>query len=123
MFCMKLSVLFWCRMCELEFKVFWWISSLREHKHVSKAVTYFRVGVPTDDDVNRAWRALTQDRVDVIKSHVVNHGVVDLHDLVPIAEGMKRMFKKHRADKVNIGGCCCSALLYGCKTLNGWNPV
>lgn len=79
-------------MCELEFQVF----CFQSDKHVSKVVTYFRIGVPTDDDVDRAWRALAQDRVDVIKSHVVNHGVVDLHDLVPIAEGMKRKFKKHR---------------------------
>lgn len=62
-------------------------------------VAYFRIGVPTDDDVNRAWCALAQDRVDIIQSHVVNHHVIDLYDLIPIAESTKREFTKPRADK------------------------
>lgn len=69
---------------------------------MSQVVPYFRIGVPTDDEVNRAWCALTQHRVDIVKSHVGNHGVVDLHDLVPIAEGRKRKFRRHRADKQNV---------------------
>lgn len=56
-------------------------------------MTYFRIGVPTDDDVYRAWCALAQDRVDIVQSHVVNHSVIDLYDLIPISEGKKRKFK------------------------------
>lgn len=55
--------------------------------------------MPTDDNVNRAWCALAQDCVNIIQSHVVNHCVIDLYDLVPIAGNRKREFKKHRADK------------------------
>lgn len=55
--------------------------------------------MPTDDNVNRAWCALAQDGVDIIQSHVVNHRVIDLCDLVPVAESIKREFKDHRADK------------------------
>lgn len=62
-------------------------------------VAYFRIGVPTDDDVNRARCALAQDWVDIIQSHVVNHHVIDLHDLIPIAENTKREFKKPRGDQ------------------------
>lgn len=89
-------------MCELELQFFCLTSSLKQRKHVRRGVTYFRIGVPADDDVNRAWCALAQDRVDIIQSHVVNHRVIDLHDLVPIAEGMKRKVKSHRAHKQTI---------------------
>lgn len=60
--------------------------------NIGGGVTHFRIGVPTDDDVNRAWCALAQHRVDVIQSHVVNHSVVDLYELIPVAGGMKRKF-------------------------------
>lgn len=66
---------------------------------VRGGVTYFRIGVAADGDVNRAWRALAQDCVDVIQSHVVKHRVIDLHDLVPIAEGVKRKVKNDRGHK------------------------
>lgn len=88
-------------MCELELQFFCLTSSLKQRKHVRRGVTYFRIGVPADDDVNWAWCALAQDCVDIIQSHVVNHRVIDLHDLVPIAEGMKRKVKSQRAHKQN----------------------
>lgn len=56
------------------------------------AVMYFGIGVPADDNVNRAWCALAQDCVDIIQSHVVNHRVIDLDDLVPIAESIRKAF-------------------------------
>lgn len=35
-----------------------------------------------DGDVDWTWCALAQDGVDVIQGHVVDHNVVDLHDLI-----------------------------------------
>lgn len=85
---------FWCRMCTLEVRFLWLVTqTLSSLTATGRGVTYFRIGVPTDDDVNRAWRALAQDRVDIVQSHVVNHSVIDLYDLIPVSEGKKRKFK------------------------------
>ena len=44
----------------------------------------------TDDDVDWTWCALAQDCVDVIRRHVVNHSVVDLHDLISTPKGSEQ---------------------------------
>ncbi len=48
--------------------------------------TYVWVGVSTDDDLNRARAALTQNRVHIVQRHVANHRVIDLHDLIATSD-------------------------------------
>lgn len=50
-------------------------------------MSYFGVRVSTDCNVDRAWCTLAQDCIDIIQCHVVNHGVVDLHDLISTPKG------------------------------------
>lgn len=44
--------------------------------------TYVWVWVTTDNDLYGSWVALTQDTVDFIQRQVVDHGIVDLSDLI-----------------------------------------
>lgn len=57
-------------------------------------MSYFGVRVSTDCDVDRAWRALAQDHIDIIQCHVVNHSVVDVHDLISTPKGTESLKKK-----------------------------
>lgn len=53
-----------------------------------------------DDDVDWTWCALAQDCVDVIQRHVVNHSVVNLHDLITTPEGKEEVQEKVLERKV-----------------------
>lgn len=50
-----------------------------------------------DDDVDWTGCALAQDCVHVIQCHVVNHSVVDFHDLIPTPGGRERTSLWHYA--------------------------
>lgn len=43
-----------------------------------------------DDDLDRTRGTLAKDCVDVIQGQVVNHSVVDFHDLITAPSGMDR---------------------------------
>lgn len=62
--------------------------------------TYLRVGVSTDDDLNRTRTALTQNRVDVIQRHATNHRVINLHDLIATPD---RRIDKEKSNVWNNG--------------------
>lgn len=53
-----------------------------------------------DDDVDWTWSALAQDCVDVIQRHVVNHSVVNLHDLITTPKGKEEVQEKVLERKV-----------------------
>lgn len=53
-----------------------------------------------DDDVDWTWSALAQDCVDVIQRHVVNHSVVNLHDLITTPKGKEEFQEKVLERKV-----------------------
>lgn len=59
-------------------------------------MSYFGVGVATYCNVDRAWCTLAQDCIDVIQCHVVNHSVVDLHDLISTPKGREKVGKEKK---------------------------